>query len=283
VPFSRKIRASWGILNDSSMINVVNKANIQDSSITRVTWSDYGCVAPVPAMLGLCGGVGNWPRDTAGGHPNPDSGAVLMDHARLNAINFTAGTYAGTRALPAGAANGTGFLIYLNGAWFMFRMSSLPAAATVWHMRAYSGAVTHAVGSYGFLPARRPPAVPGLRMRISYAGTTLDPSVTTDSLLANIHTVPDPYYVTNELEITTSTKVLRFVNLPSQAIIRIYSVSGILVNIITHNDATGGGEQVWNLRNRNNQFVASGVYFYHVETPDGRTKIGRFTVVNYAQ
>jgi hypothetical protein len=29
--------------------------------------------------------------------------------------------------------------------------------------------------------------------------------------------------------------------------------------------------------------VASGVYFYHVETPDGRKKIGRFTVVNYAQ
>jgi len=37
------------------------------------------------------------------------------------------------------------------------------------------------------------------------------------------------------------------------------------------------------LRNRNNQVVASGVYFYHVETPDGREKIGRFTVVNFAQ
>jgi hypothetical protein len=29
--------------------------------------------------------------------------------------------------------------------------------------------------------------------------------------------------------------------------------------------------------------VASGVYFYHVETPDGKQKIGRFTVVNFAQ
>jgi len=77
--------------------------------------------------------------------------------------------------------------------------------------------------------------------------------------------------------------VLTFINLPAQAIIRIYSASGILVNIITHNDPSGGGALVWNLRNRNNQFVASGVYFYHVETPDGRTKIGRFTVVNFAQ
>jgi len=29
--------------------------------------------------------------------------------------------------------------------------------------------------------------------------------------------------------------------------------------------------------------VASGVYFYHIETPNGQTKVGRFTVVNFAQ
>ena len=34
---------------------------------------------------------------------------------------------------------------------------------------------------------------------------------------------------------------------------------------------------------RNNQFVASGVYFYHVESASGKAKIGRFTVVNFAQ
>ena len=48
-------------------------------------------------------------------------------------------------------------------------------------------------------------------------------------------------------------------------------------------EPTGGGEAQWDLRNRNQQFVASGVYFYHVETPDGKSKIGRFTVVNFAQ
>ena len=60
-------------------------------------------------------------------------------------------------------------------------------------------------------------------------------------------------------------------------------VSGILVQMIAVNDVTGGGEAQWNLRNRNNQFVASGVYFYHVETRDGKSKIGRFTIVNFAQ
>jgi hypothetical protein len=76
--------------------------------------------------------------------------------------------------------------------------------------------------------------------------------------------------------------VLNFVNLPARAIIRIYSVSGVLVQVLTQDDATGGGQLTWNLRNRNNQFVASGVYFYHVESPDGQKKIGRFTVVNFA-
>ena len=74
---------------------------------------------------------------------------------------------------------------------------------------------------------------------------------------------------------------IRFVNLPTQAIIRIYSVSGILVDVLEHNDPGLGGEADWDVRNRNQQTVASGVYFYHVETPSGAEKIGRFTVVNY--
>ncbi len=46
--------------------------------------------------------------------------------------------------------------------------------------------------------------------------------------------------------------------------------------------ASQGSEIDWDLRNRNNQVVASGVYFYHVEAGDAR-KVGRFTVVNFAQ
>jgi hypothetical protein len=185
--------------------------------------------------------------------------------------------------MSAAAATGNGFIIYLDGYFTMMQVAALPAAGTVWNLRTYAGNVTGTVGAYGFRPATRPAAVPGLRAQISYTGSTFNAASSNDSLMANVHTVPDPYYVTNALELTSNTKVLRFVNLPSQAIIRIYSASGILVNILSHNDATGGGEQVWNLRNRNNQFVASGVYFYHVEGPDGHTKVGRFTVVNYAQ
>jgi hypothetical protein len=178
---------------------------------------------------------------------------------------------------------GTGFIFYLNGHFFLMQMTALPTAGTVWNARFYAGVITGTTGSYAFLPSIRPPAVPGLRARVTYSGSTLDPAVTSDSLLARIHTVPDPYYVTNSLEISPNTKILNFVNLPAQAIVRIYSVGGVLVQVLYHNDPTGGGTETWNLRNRNNAFVASGVYFYHVETPDGKKKVGRFTVVNFAQ
>ena len=120
-------------------------------------------------------------------------------------------------------------------------------------------------------------------MQVAFQGSTFDPANTAVARLDSVHTVPDPYYVTNALEQSPNTKKLRFVNVPSQAIVRIYTLSGILVQVLTMNDATGGGELEWNLRNRNNQFVASGVYFYHVEAPGGKTKVGRFTVVNFAQ
>jgi hypothetical protein len=60
-------------------------------------------------------------------------------------------------------------------------------------------------------------------------------------------------------------------------------VTGILVDMLNHDDATGGGRLEWDLRNRNNQFVASAVYFFHVVTPEGDEHVGKFTVINAVQ
>jgi len=97
--------------------------------------------------------------------------------------------------------------------------------------------------------------------------------------LSRVHTVPDPYYLGTRLE-TDGYQRLTFVNLPDRAVIRIYSLSGILVQILTHHDASGGGEEAWDLRSRTGRRVASGVYLYHIEAADGRTRVGRMTIVN---
>jgi hypothetical protein len=193
-----------------------------------------------------------------------------------------------------GTADANGIVLLVNGEPFFMEMNALPAAGTQWHLRAITGRMTAdctpALGpamtdcaNYTFEPnPTRPTNVPGLRYKITVEEQfAVDPDAEAD--LEAVHTVPDPYYVTNPMEITANRKVLKFVNLPARAIIRIYSLSGVLISIIEHNDQTGGGEAGWGLRNRNNQFVASGVYFYHIETPSGQERVGRFTVVNFAQ
>ena len=194
-----------------------------------------------------------------------------------------------------GVADANGIALMVNGEAFLMALSGgqLPAAGTQWRLRAVSGTMTATCtpglgvimtdcSSYTFAASSaRPSFAPGLTYKITVeAQYAVDAAASGD--LSAVHTVPDPYYVSNALEATANTKILKFVNLPSRAIIRIYSVSGVLVNALTHNDAGGSGEATWNLRNRNNQFVASGVYFFHVEGPDGKSKVGRFTVVNFA-
>jgi len=263
VPFKSLVRASWGLITAASFTTFGGPA--PDGNNALLTWSDIYCVAPIRAMLTRCGG---------------GPSAAMQSTATLTPIAMTPSLYANTSGL---SATGNGFIFYLNGHFFLMQMAALPAAGTVWGARFYSGAVTYtAADGYGFVAATRPPAVPGLRIQAIFKGTTVDPTKTTDAALARVHTVPDPYYVTTALEATANTKILKFVNLPARCIVRIYSVSGVLVQVLTHNDAGGGSDLTWNLRNRNNQFVASGVYFYHVETPDGKSTVKRFTVVNFA-
>jgi hypothetical protein len=263
VPFNSQIRASWGILDSTSFVGNADEA---DGNANVLTWSDVGCVNPTndifSASLGGC------------------SVAVpMVNTAHLSTTGTATGAF-GT--IPA--TTGPGFIFYLAGQFWIMSMPALPASGTVWHARYMAGNITGSSGSYAFVPPSfRPAAVPGLSASASFKGSApLDLKKTDPDLLAAVHTVPDPYYVTNALEITPTAKVMKFVNLPAQAIIRIYSVSGVLVQVLTHNDPQGGGEQAWDLRSRSNQFVASGVYFYHVETPDGKTKVGRFTVVQFA-
>jgi hypothetical protein len=180
-----------------------------------------------------------------------------------------------------GVADGNGFALYFNHEFYIFQTDQLPSGE-VWTHRSYYGLVSGTPGAYQFVPEGTNAPIPGLTAKVEVVSIAALEAVT-EADLADVHTVPDPYYVTTALESTANTKLLKFVNLPDKAIIRIYTVSGVLVDVVEHSDVSPGGEATWDLRNRNNQFVASGVYFYHVEAEGGAEKIGRFTVVNFAQ
>jgi hypothetical protein len=203
--------------------------------------------------------------------------APLGRTAHLSTIATATGNFG---AVPA--SQGPGFFFYLAGKFWMVALPALPAAGTVWHARYFAGHIVGVRPNMTYVPADlSPPAVPGLRIRLSYNGSAIDLTHTTDSMLARVHTVPDPFYVTNALASSADSQRIEFVHLPPEAIVRIYSVSGKLVAVLTHRDPTGGGEESWNVRSRDGNTVASGVYFYVVETADRRTKVGRFTVVTF--
>ena len=275
LPFRTDLGPGWGFVNERAYTAAgVTDADIADGTgtptVSVVGYHQEYLLSPVclPTWWG------------------PAPCVPLQNKAEYEQVDYT----------NDGVADGSGIMLYIDGMFFIMKMSALPAAGTQWHLKAPGGivnascpsvptdsaSVPAACSNYSYTPfPYRPAYVPGLNYELQVKQAFNITKAAGD--MSKIHTVPDPYYVTNSLETSANDKVLMFVNLPNQAIIRIYSLSGILVRVLTHNDPTGGGEEKWDLRNRDNQYVASGVYFYYVEAPDGSHKIGRLTVVNYAQ
>ena len=75
---------------------------------------------------------------------------------------------------------------------------------------------------------------------------------------------------------------LEFRNLPQcRSTVRIYTVSGDLVQTLDHDGKNGNGTLPWNLLTRNGQNITSGVYIFSVDSDDGRfpRTIGKFVVI----
>jgi hypothetical protein len=92
----------------------------------------------------------------------------------------------------------------------------------VWTLRSYAGYVNGASGSFSFTPQTRNFAALGADLKMSFNATNSLVAAKKNDL-TRVHTVPDPYYVTNQFEQTTDSKIIKFVNLPADAIVRIYS------------------------------------------------------------
>ena len=243
VPFHPSVRASYGFLQDGDGDGMLS-------------WDDT-------RHLDFHDGFGGWKAEPT--VPLVEQPVVLPVD-----VNYD------------GTADANGFGLYINGEVYFFTSSTgAPPASGTWTLRTYHGEVTGSPDNYTFTPhAVRMPAVPGLVLAVTVDSAE---QVVARTDLESVHTVPDPYYVRSAYGLGPSNQALKFVNLPPQAIVRIYSVNGTLVRVLKHDDPTGGGELFWDLRNQNNQFVASGVYFYHVEAPGGLKKVGRFTVIQFAQ
>jgi hypothetical protein len=81
--------------------------------------------------------------------------------------------------------------------------------------------------------------------------------------LVTVGVVPNPYRA-SEAWNQTGANELHFINLPTQARIRIYTLSGDLVRDLQHQDSIRDFER-WDLKNGVGRDVASGIYMYRVE------------------
>jgi hypothetical protein len=106
--------------------------------------------------------------------------------------------------------------------------------------------------------------------------------VTPQDNLAEVYAVPNPYrsgtsqFTTPNYRNFPDNKV-RFVNVPAECRLRIYTVAGDFVFEI--NNAARAGNLEWDTRNTAGQPVASGAYIFRCENPSGDGVYGRLIII----
>jgi hypothetical protein len=100
-------------------------------------------------------------------------------------------------------------------------------------------------------------------------------AATGEELLQDIKAVPNPYYLFSEYDPSTRNHLIKFINLPDECTIDIYTLSGDLVETVVHE---GGLEEFWDLENRFGIPVASGIYIYVVDAPGLGEMVGKMAI-----
>lgn len=98
------------------------------------------------------------------------------------------------------------------------------------------------------------------------------------------YVVPNPYVAAASFEperfatAGRGERRIEFRAIPAGATVRIYTVTGDLVQTLAH-DGMATGMVPWNLRTKDNLDVAPGLYIYHVDAPDVGEHVGRFAII----
>ena len=103
-------------------------------------------------------------------------------------------------------------------------------------------------------------------------------ATTAEEALDLIGITPNPYFGASSYETGNSERIARFTNVPQQATIRIYTVSGSLIRTITKDGPSRSVD--WDLTTESGLPVASGMYLIHVDVPNVGDRVIKFGVVN---
>ncbi len=110
------------------------------------------------------------------------------------------------------------------------------------------------------------------------------PGIQPQGDLNNVKVVPNPYIVHSNYKESTFQRQIRFVNLPSECKIKIFTISGELIYQLEHLDENSGNAW-WDMRTINNQEIGPGLYLYHIEMIERKNVktadeiVGKFAVI----
>ncbi len=113
-----------------------------------------------------------------------------------------------------------------------------------------------------------------------FANRSRDPFATTIPKaddLSGVLVVPNPFVQGSGTSTPGLEDQIQFVNVPSPAVIRIYTMRGTLVATIRHTEESGIAR--WNQQTDGELFVESGIYLYTVEAPGIGTTTGKLAIV----
>ncbi|OVE78567.1 hypothetical protein BVY01_05090 [bacterium I07] len=97
------------------------------------------------------------------------------------------------------------------------------------------------------------------------------------SNLGKVYVVPNPFVVESSFTGENTEHMLGFYGLPSECTVYIYSFAGQLVHTMEHDVPEYSTN--WTQLTINKQDLASGVYYFVVETPEGEKSHGKFIVI----
>jgi len=257
----------------------------------RVTWHEV--VYPILTVIGTDTFLPNDTNltvtvfDVDNNIEIPYGSRIIGDNWHFNYA--TSGTF--PKYLKSTSSAGAKVGLYFSGMKLSFNNPSGRPGAIVWANRPKDGdewmlnvSLNDTTLTYLYPP-----------INSSYTFTVTPSSFTdlNDSILDNIKVVPNPYVVRSELDLDYNYRRILFTNLPKVCTITIYTLAGELIKTIEHNtdyyvysgedstliyDNTNGFAE-WDVLTANDQIPAPGIYIYHVNTPSGVTKIGKFAVI----
>ncbi len=121
------------------------------------------------------------------------------------------------------------------------------------------------------------PFYPGDGFRIETAHMLADKS---SYSLDAVKVVPNPYYLRAMWDTNQYNRWVNFTHLPSECSIRIFTLSGLLIRELEHDEEGDDGTERWDLLTEERMLCTSGLYIYQVEDRgSGKTAVGKFVIV----